>query len=141
MKEQRKMLSKKVKQEQEHDIRQDVVGAAPIHIGDDGDKWDWKRDQGFTKPIVLILCPMRYGLVIFSQIFNIYHGWHRLFTLLSFTQQWVGWSVCVSWVLCSSDLICHCSCFLHLKKRHWAYSIVSTMVSLLGADASVANLV
>ncbi len=85
----RKIPSKKVKQEQERDIRQDIAGAAtPVHIGDDGDKWDWKRDQGFTRPIVLILCPMRYDLVIFSQI-CINHGWrHGLFTLLSlsFTQ-------------------------------------------------------
>ncbi len=28
-----------------------------------------------------------------------------------------------------------------LLYRHWAYSVVSTMVSLLGPDASVANLV
>ncbi len=57
---------KKLKQEQDYDDITQGIDATPtpIHIGDDGVEDDgWKRDQGFTRPIVLILCPMRCDIV------------------------------------------------------------------------------
>ncbi len=79
-----KIAPKKLKQEQDpNDIRQDIDGIpTPIRIGDDGDEdksEDWKRDQGYTRPIVLILCPMRYGLaILISKCNYIYRGVHRV---------------------------------------------------------------
>ncbi len=89
MRNKRKINSKKLKQEPDHDdIRQDIDGTpTPVHIGDDGDEdksEDWKRDQGYTRPIVLLLCPMRYGLVIFVSKCNyIYRGVHRVMDRLA----------------------------------------------------------